>query len=430
MKKLLNTILIICMLVSLTACGGKPAEETTTTGFKPALDTQTSCKITVVGTYDNFEALEVVFDEFNGIYPNVKLNYQKVDDYNNMLGTVLESNDKPNIFFSFSWMIGYRQYDPVFAQMEDLSESSLGLNLDCIRPGLIYHDAEGHVPMVPVFSRTYGMLVNNDLFEKEGFSVPTTWAELMAVCEGFRGKGYTSPMMGFSLNSSSCFMNAVAYPLFIATLAENPEALALANKLDPAAGEYTRPALEAVEQLMQNSCFDLDACDKIEDNYTKVILRFFEGDVPMMVCTGDTVSGTKKRESQSEAFVKSPFNYTFAPIPLTDDGGYFIDSPSVEFSVNKNCDNLDMTNEFMRFMVTNEKLNVMASVKRLLTPTTDLSLDSLYAPFAQVSSDHTISPEGLGVMDPLTVQIRTAAFRVGKGEITVDEAVGLYGSFE
>jgi multiple sugar transport system substrate-binding protein len=52
-------------------------------------------------------------------------------------------------------------------------------------------------------------------------------------------------MMGYSLKSSGCFMYTVAYPLFIATLAENPEALALANKLDPAAGEYMRPALEA-----------------------------------------------------------------------------------------------------------------------------------------------------------------------------------------
>ena len=136
MKKLLCTILIVCMLVALTACGSKPAEETAA-GFKPALDTQTSCKITVVGTYDNFEALEVVFDEFNQIYPNVQFNYLKLDDYNNMLGTVLESNDKPNIFFSFSWMIGNKQYDPVFAQMEDLSASALGLNLDCIRPGLV-----------------------------------------------------------------------------------------------------------------------------------------------------------------------------------------------------------------------------------------------------------------------------------------------------
>ena len=433
MKKLFCTVLFICTLVLLTACGSKPKEENTTAaaGFKPALDTKRSCKITVAGSYDNFEALEAEFDRFNEIYPNVQLSYVKLDDYNNMLGTALESNDKPNIFFSHTWMIGNEQYDPVFANMEDLSDPALGLKLDSIRPGLMSHDAEGHVRMVPVFSRTYGMRVNNDLFKKEGLSVPTTLTELMSVIDAFRGKGYANPMMGYSLKSTtSTLMNTLAYPLFVATLSENPEALALANALDPAAGEYMRPALEATERLIRDASIDLDECDKIEDNYTKVILRFFEGDVPMMVCTADTVSGTKKRESQSEAFTKSPFTYTFSPIPMTDKGGYFIDSPSVEFSVNKNCNDLDMTNEFMRFLITSEELNRMASVKRLVTPTTDLSLDAVYAPFGQIPADRIISPEILGITDPLTVQIRQASFQVGKGEITVDEAVAMYGSFK
>ena len=429
MKKLFCTILIVFTLVSLTACGGKPQEDTDT-AFKPALDTETECSITVVGSYDNFEALEAEFDRFNEIYPNVQLFYVKLDDYNNMLGTTLESNDKPNIFFSYTWMMGNEKYASVCTHMEELSDSALRLDLDCIRPGLLNHDAEGHVFMVPVFSRTYGMLVNNDLFEKEGLSIPTTWTELTAACEAFRSKGYASPMMGYSLKSSACFMNTVAYPLFVAALAEDPEALALANELDPAAGESMRPALEAVEQLIQSGCIDLTECDKIEDNYTQVILRFFEGDVPMMICTGDTVSGTRKRESQSEAFTNAPFNYAFAPIPLTDDGGYFIDSPSIQFSVNKNCDDLDITNEFMRFLITNEELNAMASVKRLVTPTKDLSFDTVYAPFGQVPSERTISPEVLGITDPLTVQIRVAAFQVGKGDITIDEAVAMYGSFK
>ncbi len=429
MKKLICILLVICTVVSLAACGGKTQEETVT-GFKPALDTDTSCSITVVGSYDNFEALEAEFDRFNEFYPNVRFSYVKLDDYSNTLGTALEGNDKPNIFFTTASMIGNENYDPVFALAEDLADPALGLDLDCIRPGLINHDAEGHVLMVPVFSRSYGMLVNKALFEKEGLDIPTTWTELLAVCEAFRAKGYGSPMMGYSLKSSSCFMYTVAYPLFAATLAENPEALSLAVELDPAAGEYMRPALEAVEQLLRNGCVDLDACDMIEDNYTKVILRFFEGDVPMMICAGDTVSGTRKRESQSEAFINAPFDYTFAPIPLTDEGGYFIDSPSVEFSVNKSCDDLEMTNEFMRFLISKAELNEMASVKRLITPTTDLSFDSVYAPFGQVPSERTISPEVLGITDALTAQIRIAAFQVGKGEITVDEAVTMYGSFE
>ncbi len=431
MKKILCTVLALFMLVTLTSCGSKPSEpEKTSAEFEPLLDTGTDCSITVAGSYDNFEALEMEFDRFNEIYPNVELNYVKLDDYNNVLATALDGNDKPNIFFSYSWMIGNEKYDQVFAHMEDLSAPELGLDLDCIRPRLIRRDSQDRVLMVPVFTRTFGMLVNNDLFKKEGLDVPSTWTDLMNVCKEFGNRGYTNPMMGYSLKPSSSFMNTVAYPLFVAALAEDPAALTLANELDPSAGEYMRSALEAVEQLIQNGCVDLAECDKIEDNYSQVILRFFEGDVPMMICTGDTVSGTKKRESQSEAFTAAPFAYSFLPIPMTDEGGYFIDSPSLEFSVNKDCDNLDMTNEFMRFLITSEELNAMASVKRLVTPTKDLSFDTVYAPFGQVPSERIISPEVVGIKDPLTVQIRVASFQVGKGELTIDEASAMYGSFK
>ena len=429
MKKMIGLILVMCMAVSLAACGNKPSTEGSE-GFVPALDTNTECSISIVGSYDNFEALEAEFDRFNEIYPNVHLSYMKLDDYSNILGTVLEGEDAPNIFFSYTWMMHDDKYAQVFAHTEDLSDSSLGFCLDCIRPGLVAHDDDGHVLMVPIFSRSYGMLVNNDLFEKEGLTVPATWTELINVCGEFQKKGYSDPMLGYSQGSSSCFMYTVAYPMFAASLSEDPDALALANALDPGAGEYMRPALEKVVSLIDSGCIDLNECDKIEDNYTQVILRFFEGDVPMMICAGDTVSGTRKRESQSEAFTASPFNYTFSPIPLTDEGGYFIDSPSVEFSVNKDCDDLDMTNEFMRFLISNNELEEMASAKRLITPTKDLSLDPVYAPFAGVSSERTISPEVIGISDPLTVQIRVAAYKVGKGEITVDQAVSMYGTFE
>ncbi len=428
MKKLICIILVICTFAALSACG--PAANEQSAVFKPALDTAASCSITVAGSYDNFEALEAEFDRFNEFYPNVKLSYVKLDDYNNTLVTALKGNDKPNIFFSYAWMIGNEKYKDVFALAEDLSDPKLGLDLKCIRSGLINRDAEGHVMMVPVFSRTYGMLVNNDLFKKENLKVPTNLTELLSVCREFKNKGYKNPMMGYSVKSSSCLMNTVAYPIFLATLSKNSEALQNANKLDPSAGEYMKPALEAVKKLIDNGCVDLSECDKIEDNYTKVILRFFEGDVPMMICTGDTVSGTKKREKQSEAFTNAPFDYTFSPIAATEEGGYFIDSPSVEFSVNTSCNDLDMTNEFIRFLIRKDELNNMASVKRLVTPTSDLSFDSVYAPFGSVPSERIISPEVLGITDPLTVQIRLASFYVGKGEMTIDEAAAKYGTLE
>ena len=398
--------------------------------FQPMLDTDTSCEITVIGSYSNFEALEAEFESFNEFYPDVELSYLKPDDYNNLLGAVLESTNAPNIFFSNPWMYGNEDYQAVLDHMEDLSDPQLGLDLECIRPSLLSLDDNGQLLMVPIFARNYGMLVNNDLFEKEGLQVPTTWEELLTVCEAFLEKGYASPMMGYSADSSGCLMNILVYPEVLAALAGDPEALRAANGMEPASGECMRKGLEAMMQLIGNGYINLEKCGEIGDNYAEVILRFFEGDVPMMICTGDTVSGTGKRESQSEAFSKAPFTYSFNPIPMSEAGGYFVDSPSVEFSVNKTCDNLDMTNEFMRFLISRSELNKMASVKRLVTPTKDLSFDSVYEPFGHVPTERVLSPEVIGITDPLAVQVRLASYLVGTGAVTVDEAVSQYGSFE
>ena len=427
MKKVTCAILGVVSMALLISCnkGNEKVDET----FKPSLDLETKCQIRVVGDYSNFEALEKEFDRFNQYYPNVALSYEKIDDYTNNLATVLEGNNKPNIFFSYAaWTAGDAKYSTIIPHMEDLSDASLKMNLKCIRSGLINHDANNKVLMVPVFSRTYGTLVNNNLFKKEGINIPTTWNELLEACASFAEKGYKSPMMGYSLKDSSCLMNTIAYPSFVATLAPNPEALKKANDLDPSAGEYMRDALNKVKQLVDNKAINIEECDKITDNYTKVILRFYEGDVPMMICAGDTVSGTKKREKESEAFINNPFEYSYLPIPLTDKGGYFIDSPSIQFSVNKDCENLDMTNEFMRFLIRTEELNNMASLKRLVTPTNELSFDPVYASFGKIPADRTFSPEALGIKDPLVKQLRIASYKVGRGDLTVDEAVAQYGS--
>lgn len=425
MKKLLSTVSKVFMAALLVSCG----VDNKTEEFKPALDTETNCSISIIGDYSNFEALETEFDRFNVYYPNVKLSYTKLDDYNKNLSTKLE-NEKPNIFFSKTWMIGNDKYNSVVSHMEELTDPKLRLDFDCIRPGLINRDATGKALMVPIFSRTYGTLVNNNLFKKENLKVPTTWGELVSTCETLANKGYKSPIMGYTAKSSSCLMNTIAYPIFLAELQKNPQVIDDANNLKQSAGVYMRSALETVNQLMTGDAVDLTECNKISDNYEKVILRFFEGDVPMMVCTGDTVSGTKKREEKSEAFLKSPFDYSYIPFPTTDKGGYFIDSPSVEFSVNKNCDNLDMTNEFMRFLISKTELNMMASIKRLVTPTKEMTFDPVYDHFGSVPAERTISPEVLGIKDELAIQIRIASYKVGIGELTIDEAIAQYGTFK
>ena len=178
MKKMACKALAALMVLGLTACGTTKEDTTVEEGFKPSLETSVSCHIKIAGGYDNFEALEAEFDRFNEFYPNVELVYTKVDDYNNMIGMVLNGNDSPDIYVNYSWMYGRDQYKASIDHAENLADPALGLNFGCIRNNIILNTVDGTLPMVPVFSNTYGMLVNNDLFEKEGLSVPKTYQEL------------------------------------------------------------------------------------------------------------------------------------------------------------------------------------------------------------------------------------------------------------
>lgn len=149
----------------------------------------------------------------------------------------------------------------------------------------------------------------------------------------------------------------------------------------------------------------------------------------MMTCSGDTVSGTKKRESRSEAFIANPFTYAFVPIPMSDEGAFFLDIPNLQFSVNKSSSNLAMANEFMRFLITSQQLNEMAQNKGLMPPTKDLSFNNMYAAFEKIPESRILSPEVIGLTDDAVIQLRQANYNVGTGKMSIDEAIAGYGSF-
>ena len=435
MRRLCSLALVLLMTLGLAACGGaKPAEQPTAgvqEGFQPALDTEAGGKVVVVGNYENFESLEAMFEDFNAVYPNVELSYQMLDNYNSSVKVALKGNDAPNIYMTFAWMSGREDYAELFDCAENLADPALGLALGDLRADLLNTGDDGSLLQVPILATTYGMLVNHDLFEKEGVRVPTTYAELLSVTSALTEKGYDSPVMGFiGSSASSNFLYVLTYPYFCASVAGNREAVSALNALDPAAGEYMRPTLELVQRFMGDGNLSLSVCGEIADPYESLLLRFFEGDVPMMICAGDTVSIARGTEGDSEAFLASPFTYTFVPVPLADEGGYFLSAANVQFSVNRNCDNLDMTNEFMRFLITAEQLGRMNRIKGMLSPTNDLTMNTMYSAFGEVPAGRTLSKDALGLLDAPLKQYRFASYAVGTGAMTIDEAVAAFGVLE
>ena len=71
----------------------------------------------------------------------------------------------------------------------------------------------------------------------------------------------------------------------------------------------------------------------------------------------------------------------------------------------------------------------MAQNKGLMSPTKDLSFNSVYAAFGDVPESRILSPEEFGLTDDAVKQVRQAVFNVGTGEMTIDEAIAAFGTF-
>ena len=331
MNKTIKRIVSLAAVLLLLPVQGCEKKEV---NFTPKYGKDAEFSISVVGNYANFESLEAEFERFCEYYPNGTLEYTCLDDYNNTVGRALLSDEAPDIFVTGTWMIEDSKFKTLFDSAEVLSDPSLDINLSCLRPESLNRTDSGDVVMLPVFSSSYGMLVNMDIFKKNNLSVPLNYKEFCDVCEKLKAAGYDSPVMGANTTTVSGIFYSFAYPLFCDNVIKNCKDIDALNSLDPSAGELLRPSLTRVRELIDSGYIDVKKCsEEISDDYNAVILRFFEGDVPMMLASGNTVSGTKKRESQSEAFTENPFEYRFFVAPAGDEGGYFLNSVTLFFSV-------------------------------------------------------------------------------------------------
>ncbi len=355
------TSLITALLLLLSALAGcTPTDNNTdkpnpgkdnaeNTAFVPRLDTEATVTVDVASFFGNFEALDQVINHFNEFYPNVTIDYASYNDTSSE--DFLANNPLIDIVMT-SNVRGYYTDNLV-----DLISAGVdtGAAMEKVIEG---NKIEGVLYSLPMSLAACGMAVNKTLLEKEGLSVPTTWQEFLTVLEALKGKGYT-PVQGPDSAVSKLF-----YQMGMAILDSDTELLAAVNSADEAGAAALKVIYERIDTLRNAGYFSSEInAEYPENNYDGAILKFFEGDVPFWVCDTENFSGTKKRESKSEAFKENPFSYEFIYTPSGDNGAHEYIEPWYGFAVNKNSDVKDYAVEFLRFMARQDELNTMASVK-------------------------------------------------------------------
>ena len=317
-------------------------------GFVPALDTQIEATINFVGSWGNFEALDQVAIDFQQYYPNVEVVYTKLDDYRNDLANRFATGEEIDLFMTDWWDIAYPANLNIAENAENLN--GVGIDFSNIEADLLSAgEYNGAQVMVPVYMMNWGYMVNLDIFEAAGAEVPTTYDELLAACEKLAEAGYEQPIY---VNTSQFARTFTGYYME-QRLAGNDENASLEN------------TIAAIDGLVDTGYVSREG-DDLEDNYNAIILKFFEGETPMVPISTNNFSGTQKREGKSEEFTAEPFSYAFIPAPYTETNSTFIDQlGSVYIGVYKDSQQIDLANEFLRFMLSDEEMTELKNIKNM-----------------------------------------------------------------
>jgi len=348
---------VICAAAACMIFSGCSAE--IESGFVPKMNQNEYAEITVNGGWANFEALEAVAADWNAVYPNVSINYSRVDDYNNLLGALVTSENAPEIIM-FSVDDYYANKSEIIDSLLDLSEA--GLNTEIYSEKQLESSAiDGKMCVLNWGVRAPGFVVNKTLLDNLGLKVPQTRSELMNVCEKLKESGYT-PIQGCSQSFYKNIMkNECDFEIFGSASSDKVrKTLSTAEK---GCGECFLNEFETMISLTESGYISASANDAIADVYEQSILHFFEGQTPFLCFTTEGFSGMKKRESKSAYFTQNPFEYQFVALPLCENEAVLSISSFGSLAVVKNSENADWAKEFIRFVCRRDNINKMASTK-------------------------------------------------------------------
>ena len=110
-------------------------------------------------------------------------------DYNATLRLQLDAGTGPDLMYARSYATGIELFDQgYFADCTDIPGLMENFTPTNLAP---WQTADGKMFAVPFAAVSHAVYYNKDIFAKEGIEIPTTFEELLAVCEKLQAAGIT-----------------------------------------------------------------------------------------------------------------------------------------------------------------------------------------------------------------------------------------------
>ncbi|MDK2809158.1 MAG: raffinose/stachyose/melibiose transport system substrate-binding protein, partial [Clostridiales bacterium] len=211
-RKVVSMLLCTAMVVGLlSGCGNngtkEVANDTKTNDTAVTQDTADTATDTTsnepaeinifISQPEYADAINTLIDAYKEVAPNVTINYETTqNDYSTLLKAKLNSGDVPDIFSSTSG----KEIDVYREWSYDLSDQPLAKTmLPSVASAMASTEEGGGLYGVAIKGNYFGMIYNQDIFEKAGISqFPSTISAMKDACEKLSAAGYTPFTTGYS----------------------------------------------------------------------------------------------------------------------------------------------------------------------------------------------------------------------------------------
>ena len=285
-----------------------------------------------------FDELE---EEFNATHDDIHLTIDSPNDASTIMRTRFIREEYPDII-GIGGDINYSYY----VDAEILADVSDYEGMENIKDSYIdIAEALEIVPtdgtyIVPYVANAAGVLYNKDMFEEHGWEIPTTWDELMSLCEEIQSEGILPFYFGFR-DTWTCLApwNSIAVDLAPADLC---------RQVNRGEANFTDEYREAAEKYLE--LMDYGPDDPIAYGYNDACTAFARGESAMYPIGSYAVPQILS--------VNPDMNIDSFVMPASDDpdGNTLNSGIDLGFCVTEACENKEAAYEVLNFLMEDENI--------------------------------------------------------------------------
>lgn len=287
---------------------------------------------------DYFDALE---EEFNATHDDIQLTIDSPNDASTILRTRFIREDYPDIIgiggdINYSYYVDAEILADVsdYQGMDDIKQAYKDINeaLEIVPTDGIYG--------VPYVANAAGILYNRDMFAEHGWEIPTTWDELMDLCDDIQAEGILPFYFGFR-DTWTCLApwNAMAVDLAPADVCK---------QVNRGETTFTEEYKECAEKYLQ--LLDYGPDDPFAYGYNDACTAFANGESAMYTIGSYAVPQilSVNPEMNIDSFV----------MPASDDpdGNTLNSGIDLQFCVTADCPDKEAAYEVLDFLYEDENI--------------------------------------------------------------------------